>query len=354
MDEECRVSTNIDAPTSDVRPSYWLDACEDISCNDLINDFDAVNPEPHNQDSCIDSGFFGGIDQILDNIKNGADLPEVSAHCSLDEVDDLQLSSEQVYLQHQHSVYRSEITNYNGKKLPCHSNEFKCNGNENVKRPREFHESEERFGRRARNSDKKSERSWDRDLGRKRPRSWDDVEVDGRDRDQVRRRERFTTVSRKDRDCREGRGYWERDKETNDLVFRHGSWEACRNRDEKMHTEKSHKHGGGSEERKPEELKEKIPEEQARQYQLDVLEQAKMRNTIAFLETGAGKTLIAVLLIKSVYVKLQKQNKKMLAVFLVPKVPLVYQVIVKLMNNRGIFCWFNMLTCILMILFCHQ
>jgi endoribonuclease Dicer len=72
-----------------------------------------------------------------------------------------------------------------------------------------------------------------------------------------------------------------------------------------------------------------VTEEQARQYQLEVLEQAKSRNTIAFLETGAGKTLIAVLLIKSICDKMLKENKKMLAVFLVPKVPLVYQVLIK-------------------------
>jgi endoribonuclease Dicer len=72
-----------------------------------------------------------------------------------------------------------------------------------------------------------------------------------------------------------------------------------------------------------------VTEEQARQYQLEVLEQAKSRNTIAFLETGAGKTLIAVLLIKSICDKMRKENKKMLAVFLVPKVPLVYQVLLK-------------------------
>ncbi|KAF5805936.1 putative ribonuclease III [Helianthus annuus] len=38
-----------------------------------------------------------------------------------------------------------------------------------------------------------------------------------------------------------------------------------------------------------------------------------------------GKTLIVVLLIKSVYADLHKQGMKMLVVFLVPKVPLVYQ-----------------------------
>ncbi|KAJ9171599.1 hypothetical protein P3X46_014942 [Hevea brasiliensis] len=81
----------------------------------------------------------------------------------------------------------------------------------------------------------------------------------------------------------------------------------------------------GKAEKKSKETKEKLPEEQARQYQSDGLQQAKKRNTIAFLETGAGKTLIAILLIKSICNDLQRQNKKMLAVFLVPKAPLVYQ-----------------------------
>ncbi|CAM6105698.1 unnamed protein product [Calypogeia fissa] len=71
--------------------------------------------------------------------------------------------------------------------------------------------------------------------------------------------------------------------------------------------------------------KERAGEERARKYQLEVLEQAKVKNTIAFLETGAGKTLIAVLLMKSKYELMRKERKKMLAVFLVPKVPLVYQ-----------------------------
>ncbi|KAL2603175.1 hypothetical protein R1flu_025955 [Riccia fluitans] len=71
--------------------------------------------------------------------------------------------------------------------------------------------------------------------------------------------------------------------------------------------------------------KERAGEERARKYQLEVLEQAKVKNTIAFLETGAGKTLIAVLLMQSKYEMMRKERKKMLAVFLVPKVPLVYQ-----------------------------
>ncbi|PNX70274.1 endoribonuclease dicer 1-like protein [Trifolium pratense] len=43
-------------------------------------------------------------------------------------------------------------------------------------------------------------------------------------------------------------------------------------------------------------------QQKARQYQLDVLEQAKNKNTIAFLETGSGKTLIVVLLINALVV----------------------------------------------------
>ncbi|XP_024538863.1 endoribonuclease Dicer homolog 1 isoform X1 [Selaginella moellendorffii] len=68
--------------------------------------------------------------------------------------------------------------------------------------------------------------------------------------------------------------------------------------------------------------KEKVCVEQARAYQLEVLSQAEEGNTIAFLETGAGKTLIAVLLMKR---KAELLQRKILTVFLVPKVPLVYQ-----------------------------
>ncbi|XP_073126907.1 endoribonuclease Dicer homolog 1 isoform X2 [Henckelia pumila] len=171
----------------------------------------------------------------------------------------------------------------------------------------------------------KKRRVWDRTSGRKRRRGPDDTEMDVRVRDQVRRRERYNSCSWKDREFREAKGFWERDKTTNELIFQVGSWESCRNRKEKLNNEKINKGDEDLEENKVDEPKEKLPEEQARQYQLDVLEQAKSRNTIAFLETGAGKTLIAVLLIKSISVELQKQNKKLLAVFLVPKVPLVYQ-----------------------------
>ncbi|XP_020272095.1 endoribonuclease Dicer homolog 1-like [Asparagus officinalis] len=94
-----------------------------------------------------------------------------------------------------------------------------------------------------------------------------------------------------------------------------------------LHSERTRLGGLEDEKRSPgkEEKKEKPAEEQARKYQFDVLEQAKQKNTIAFLETGAGKTLIAVLLIKSLYNDMLKQDRKMLAIFLVPKFPLVYQ-----------------------------
>ncbi|EPS68154.1 hypothetical protein M569_06619, partial [Genlisea aurea] len=143
--------------------------------------------------------------------------------------------------------------------------------------------------------------------------------------DQLRRRDRFGVGSWKERDCTETTGYWEREKESNELIFRLGSWECYRNKEEKAKSDKIKEAAVGSEDKKLDNPAEELPEEQARQYQLDVLEQAKKRNTIAFLETGAGKTLIAVLLMRSVNTELQKHNKKMLAVFLVPKVPLVYQ-----------------------------
>lgn len=112
------------------------------------------------------------------------------------------------------------------------------------------------------------------------------------------------------------------------MVFRPGTWEKESDREAK----RARTQDGGSVEKKAEadragaaQRAKPVAEEQARHYQLEVLEQAKSRNTIAFLETGAGKTLIAVLLIKSICDKMLKENKKMLAVFLVPKVPLVYQ-----------------------------
>ncbi|KAL2653060.1 hypothetical protein R1flu_021188 [Riccia fluitans] len=69
----------------------------------------------------------------------------------------------------------------------------------------------------------------------------------------------------------------------------------------------------------------KDPEGLARRYQLEVLAEAQKRNTIVYLETGCGKTLIAVLLMKSLAHKLRIPGKKKVAVFLAPTVNLVKQ-----------------------------
>nr|AIE15763.1 Dicer-like protein 1 [Salvia miltiorrhiza] len=331
MGEEAGSPANACNLDANGRPSYWLDACEDVSCDDYFVDFGPVtansvpDPEPHSQGGCNDPCFFGGIDQILDSIKNGGtDMP--NHNCTNGSVNGTHNSSaQQACVQDQHSPSKSAVINGNGQRLAVSSNSCKNEKTNLGKRSHEVNDVEQRRDKRARGRDPKERKIWDRAPSRKRLRGWDDMETDGQRRDQVRRRERHGTGNWKDRDHREARGYWEREKETNELVFRTGSWEACKNRDDKANAHKNNKYSGCAEETKPEQPMEKLPEEQARQYQLDVLDQAKKRNTIAFLETGAGKTLIAVLLMKSISAELQKQNKKMLAVFLVPKVPLVYQ-----------------------------
>jgi len=60
-------------------------------------------------------------------------------------------------------------------------------------------------------------------------------------------------------------------------------------------------------------------------YQLEALEKALKHNTIVFLETGSGKTLIAIMLLRS-YAYLLRKPSRFIAVFLVPKVVLVRQV----------------------------
>lgn len=62
----------------------------------------------------------------------------------------------------------------------------------------------------------------------------------------------------------------------------------------------------------------------ARSYQLEALEAAIKKNTIVFLETGSGKTLIAIMLLRSCAYLLRKPSP-FIAVFLVPKVVLVKQ-----------------------------
>ncbi|KAI8583787.1 hypothetical protein K450DRAFT_219980 [Umbelopsis ramanniana AG] len=66
-----------------------------------------------------------------------------------------------------------------------------------------------------------------------------------------------------------------------------------------------------------------------REYQLELLEKAKKENIIAVLDTGSGKTLIAVMLIKEMEVteKIERETRKKtkFTVFLVSRVPLVFQ-----------------------------
>ncbi|KAG5574723.1 hypothetical protein H5410_054857 [Solanum commersonii] len=62
----------------------------------------------------------------------------------------------------------------------------------------------------------------------------------------------------------------------------------------------------------------------ARSYQLEALEIALKQNTIVYLETGSGKTLIAIMLLRS-YAYLLRKPSPYIAVFLVPTVVLVTQ-----------------------------
>nr|GME03909.1 endoribonuclease Dicer homolog 1 [Ipomoea batatas] len=329
MDGEARVSVNA---ADDLKPSYWIDACEDIPCDDFLHEY--VNCDSHatatlasqtsNQEE-PDPCFFGEIDHILENIKNGSSGDPPSTPCNVNghenHASSPVTSETSCAFKDPKFNHRNGHLHMNNNVKPSESGfgrawpECKGNGYSQLS-------DKGRYGKRARLSESMNERrNPDKPLGRKRLREFSDI--DRRDRDQIKRREHQGFFKR-ERDWNEGRGYWERDKERNEMVFRTGLWEADRNREGKLPSGKSLEWNGGVE-IKPEKPKEQPPEEQARQYQLDVLEQAKQKNTIAFLETGAGKTLIAILLIRSLYTDLQKQNKKILAVFLVPKVPLVYQ-----------------------------
>ncbi|XVE75158.1 hypothetical protein DITRI_Ditri12bG0072900 [Diplodiscus trichospermus] len=62
----------------------------------------------------------------------------------------------------------------------------------------------------------------------------------------------------------------------------------------------------------------------SRSYQLEALEKAIEQNTITYLETGSGKTLIAIMLLRS-YAYLIRKPSPFYAVFLVPQVVLVKQ-----------------------------
>uniref|UniRef100_A0A803NSH9 Endoribonuclease Dicer homolog 1 n=1 Tax=Cannabis sativa TaxID=3483 RepID=A0A803NSH9_CANSA len=360
MEDEARVPGNSVRSEEVKPPSYWLDACEDISCDligDLVDFTDASVlpdcssvPDRHGTSTnCNQEDFFGGIDHILDSFKNGDGLPLISDVISTDDASRSCTPKESLLLLQNGGGVTSPVSKaellglqnniQNGNGLDANKLVVNGNGEQNEKRGAEGDErcsKKARIGRNERYGSGRGQfhirdRERERCPSRKRTRDWDDVDKRDRDRDRdsFRRKEHYNNNNNRrdgrERDLRdrEVKGYWERDKSgSNDLVFRHGAYEV--DREAKVVIDKS-QDSNGKEESKSEETKEKIPEEQVRQYQLDVLEQAKKKNTIAFLETGAGKTLIAVLLIKSLSCDMQKQNKKMLAIFLVPKVPLVYQ-----------------------------
>ncbi|XP_019053854.1 PREDICTED: endoribonuclease Dicer homolog 3b isoform X4 [Nelumbo nucifera] len=62
-----------------------------------------------------------------------------------------------------------------------------------------------------------------------------------------------------------------------------------------------------------------------RSYQIQIFQVALRKNTIAVLETGAGKTMIAVMLIKEIGRAMKTSGNKMLIIFLAPTVHLVNQ-----------------------------
>lgn len=61
-------------------------------------------------------------------------------------------------------------------------------------------------------------------------------------------------------------------------------------------------------------------------YQREAFKTALAKNTILLLKTGAGKTLVAVLLMKAIAKMLRLPGDKRVAVFIVPTVLLVQQV----------------------------
>ncbi|KAF6137646.1 hypothetical protein GIB67_030538 [Kingdonia uniflora] len=329
--------------------SYWLDAFDDIT-DEIMRDlahFAPVVPELLESPNEIGGGvvddacFFGGIDQILQSYKNeyesgilqsvdrpvGEEIDIVTGNTVVEEFpkEGLQLVDCKV---EKGGVFGDDVKIIEEVDLvkQCESN----------KRDRDI-DSGDKFSKRSRLSDCGERRNYSSSRhnysgGNKRrwPRDYEEDETRVREH-RSNKRECYGSDRREFRDReREKRGYWERDH-LGRVTYFVGSWEAERDRVAKRAKEENGERLPRSTEKRNDEKREKPVEEKARKYQLDVLEQAKKKNTIAFLETGAGKTLIAVLLMKSICEDLLLENRKMLAVFLVPKVPLVYQLHVEFM-----------------------
>ncbi|KAK1285607.1 hypothetical protein QJS10_CPB20g01610 [Acorus calamus] len=296
------------SPNGEARASYWIDACEEG-----MADFDHLFDDPTApqmdrttaaiEEDIVEASFLTEIDQILESIggcdggvggggsgSDGAleaEAPPVRPLPPLPPPP-LEVSECAPAAVEAPGLKRCSSARYDRERYS--------------KRARPDRTDERWYGRRQeeRGGDRRDGRDWSRKK---------DHRDGGRDRD-WRERER--------------RGYWERDR-SGKLAFRVGQWEADPEREPKRARREDDVPAALPDQGRAHERKEKPVEEQARKYQLDVLQQAKRKNTIAFLETGAGKTLIAVLLIKSVCEDMIRENKRMLAIFLVPKVPLVYQ-----------------------------
>ena len=71
-------------------------------------------------------------------------------------------------------------------------------------------------------------------------------------------------------------------------------------------------------------------------YQWEIFRAAMERNILAFLETGCGKTLIAVQLMKQIAQKCKAQGMKSLMIFFAPTVNLVKQVSCNIWTNASL------------------
>ncbi|CAN6449984.1 unnamed protein product [Victoria cruziana] len=69
----------------------------------------------------------------------------------------------------------------------------------------------------------------------------------------------------------------------------------------------------------------KLKDSDMRSYQLEAYEAALARNTIVWLETGSGKTMIAIMLMKEIARRLRGGGDKRIIIFLAPTVHLVQQ-----------------------------